>query len=115
MRDLSPDPWKPMKGAGDQIDHQEQQDHTEPPRVIHIEKVKKVQHLIEADPVSLNIFRTGGILRDQCADDGKGRKQNEERNGELDGSKKVKEKGKETTFLWVDCFIRFFHKDLLSI
>jgi hypothetical protein len=58
-----------MNGTGDQIDHQEQKDGTEPPGVIHIEEIEKVQHLIQASPVSLNIFRTGGILGDQCADD----------------------------------------------
>jgi hypothetical protein len=42
MRDLSPDPWKPIQGTGDQIDHQEQQDRAEPPRMIHIEEVKKI-------------------------------------------------------------------------
>ena len=52
-----------MKGACDQVDHQEHEDGTEPQRVIHIEEIKKVQDLIEANPVSLNIFRTSCILR----------------------------------------------------
>ena len=46
--------------------------------MIHIEEVKKVQHLIEANPISLNIFRTGGILCNQCTDNGKDGKKNEE-------------------------------------
>ena len=89
MRDLSPDPWKPIKGTGDQIDHQEQQDRAEPPWMIHIEEVKKVQHLIEANPESLNIFRTGSILCDQRTDDGKDRKQNEEKDREFKWSEKI--------------------------
>jgi hypothetical protein len=51
--------------------------------MIHIEEVKKVQHLIQAKPVSLNIIRTGGILCDQCTDDGKNGEQNEKKDCEL--------------------------------
>ena len=72
-----------MKGACDQIDHQEHQYQSEPPWMIHIEEIKKVQHLKEANPVSLNIIWTGGILRDQCANDRKNGEQNEKKDCEL--------------------------------
>jgi uncharacterized membrane protein len=94
-----------MKGACDQVDHQEHQDRLEPQRVIHIEEVKKVQDLIETRSVSLNIFRTSGILCDQCTDNRKDSKQNEERNGKFEGPKKIKDDGKKSTSLRVDWYI----------
>jgi hypothetical protein len=112
MRDLAQDSRDSMKGAGDQIDHQEQEDGTEPPRVVHIEEVKKVQHLIKANPVSLNIFRTSGILHDQGPDDGKKCKQDEERNGEFERPKKVSDYGKKSNFLRVCRVFGFFHRVL---
>jgi hypothetical protein len=71
--------------------------------VVHIEEVKKVQHLIKANPISLNIFRTSGILHDQGPDDGKKCKQDEERNGEFERPKKVIDDGREATFLHLNC------------
>jgi hypothetical protein len=102
-----------MHGAGDQIDHEEQENGDEPPGVVHIEEVEKVQHLIQTDPVSLNIFRTGGILCDHRADDGKDGKQNEERNGKFERPKKVIDDGKETTFFLFSRVSCFFHNILL--
>lgn len=78
-----------MEGACDQIDHQEYQHRLKPPRVIHIEKIKKVQDLIETKSVSLNIFWRGGILSNQGANDRKDGKQNEEEDRKFEGSKKI--------------------------
>jgi hypothetical protein len=83
--------------------------------MIHIEEVEKVQHLIEPESVSLNIFQTAGILGNHRTDDGKDCKENEEKDRELEGSKKVKQNGKKATFTWSDGFIQFFHKDVFSI
>jgi hypothetical protein len=77
--------------------------------VVHVEEVEKVQHLIETHPISLNVFSTGGILRDQCTDNGKECKENEEGNGEFKRTKQVIDNGKKTTFFGVDGFLRFFH------
>jgi hypothetical protein len=63
-----------LRRASNQIDNQKQKNSTEPPGMVHIEEVEKVQHLIQTHSVSLNIFGTGGILGDQCADDGEERK-----------------------------------------
>jgi hypothetical protein len=112
MRDLSPNPWKPMKRACDQVDHQEQQDRFEPQRVIHIEETEKVQHLVEARSISLNIFRTGGILCNHRADDGKDGKKNEEGNGKFKRPKKVINEGNKSTFLGFHCVFRFFQRIL---
>jgi hypothetical protein len=73
--------------------------------VVHIEEVEEVQDLIDADPVSLNIFRRAGFLRNQGTNDGKDCKQNEERNGEFEGPKKIKDDGKKSTFFHVDCWL----------
>jgi hypothetical protein len=70
--------------------------------VVHVEEVKKVQHFVKANPVSLDILRTGGILHDQCANDGKECKENEERNGEFEGPEKVIEDREKSTFLGID-------------
>jgi hypothetical protein len=51
-----------MQGTGNQIDDQEQENGAEPPGMVHVEEVEKVQDLIQANPVSLDIFCTGGIL-----------------------------------------------------
>jgi hypothetical protein len=77
--------------------------------VVHIEEVEKVQHLIETRSVSLNIFRTGGILCNHRADDGEDGKKNEEGNGKFEGPKKVIDDGREATFLHLNCIFRFFH------
>jgi hypothetical protein len=98
-----------MKGACDQVDHQEQQDPFEPQRVVHIEEIEKVQDLIEARSVSLNIFRTGCILCNHRADDGKDSKKNEQGNGKFKGPKQIIDDGSESAFLLVDRFFRFFH------
>jgi len=82
--------------------------------VVHVEKIKKVQHLVEPDPISLNIFRTGGILRDQCADDREDGKKDEEGDGEFERTEKVKEYGKESLFLWPNRDLRFFHRVLIQ-
>jgi len=66
--------------------------------MVHVEEVEKVQDLIQANPVSLDIFCAGGILYNHRADDGKDGKQNEERNRELEGPKKVIGDGKKSTF-----------------
>jgi hypothetical protein len=73
--------------------------------MIHIEEVKKVQDLIEANPISLNIFRTSCILRNKCTDNGKDGEQNEERNGKFEGPKKIKDDGKKSTLFHVDCWL----------
>jgi hypothetical protein len=80
--------------------------------MVHIEEVKKVQHFIESDPVSLNIIWTGGILRDQCADDGEDGKENEERDGEFERTEKVKEYDEDSFLLLPDRDLRFFHRVL---
>jgi hypothetical protein len=80
-----------MDRAGDQIDDQEQENGTEPPGMVHIEEVEKVQHLIQTNPVSLKIFWTGGILYDQRADDGKAGKKDKERYGEFERTEKIVE------------------------
>jgi hypothetical protein len=101
-----------MRGTGDQIDHEEQENGGEPPGVVHIEEVEKVQHLIQADPVSLDIFRTGGILCDHRADDRKDGKQNKESYGEFERPEKVVDDGKELPFFHISYFFRFFHSIL---
>jgi hypothetical protein len=46
--------------------------------VVHIEEVEKVQHFIQANPISLKIFWAGGVLCDERADNGKAGKKNKE-------------------------------------
>jgi hypothetical protein len=92
-----------MHGTGNQIDDQEQENGAEPPGMVHVEEIEKVQHLIQTDPVSLNIFRTGGILCDHRADDGKDGKQNEERNGEFEGAEKVIDNREKSAFFHFSC------------
>jgi hypothetical protein len=87
-----------MHGTGNQIDNQEQENGAEPPGMVHVEEVEEVQDLVQANPVSLNIFCAGGILYNQRPDDGKDRKQNEERNRKLERPKKVIDDGKKSTF-----------------
>jgi hypothetical protein len=66
--------------------------------MVHIEKVEKIQHLIESDPISLNIFGRGPVLFDQRSDYGKNGKQNEERNGEFERTKKINNDREESLF-----------------
>jgi hypothetical protein len=87
-----------MHGTSNQIDNQEQQDGAKPPGMVHVEEVEKVQHLVQVNPVSLDIFCASGILCDHRADDRKDGNQNEERNGEFEGAEKVIDNGKKTTF-----------------
>jgi len=107
---LAQNPWKPIDGAGNQINYQKQKDGAEPPRMIHIEEVKKVQHLVEAKPVSLNIFRTGGILCNQCTENGKDSKENEKKNSKLERPKEIVKNSKESFFPCDDCFVQFFQR-----
>jgi hypothetical protein len=94
-----------MHLTGNQIDDQEQENGAEPPGMVHVEKIEKVQHLIQANPVSLNIFCAGGILYNHRAYDRKDGKQNEQRNRKLEGAEKVIDNGKKSTFFH---FYRFF-------
>jgi hypothetical protein len=59
--------------------------------VVHIEEVEKIQHLIKTYSVSLKIFRTGGILGDERADDRKAGKKNEDSDGEFKRTEKIVE------------------------
>jgi hypothetical protein len=77
--------------------------------MVHIEQIEKVQHFIQAHSVSLNIFQTGGILCNQRADDGKDCKQNEERNGEFEGTEKIIDYGKKPILPRFGYFLRFLH------
>ena len=79
--------------------------------MVHIEEVEEVQHLIESDPVSLNVFCLGCILCDHCSDDREKGEQNEERECEFERSEKVKEYGKESLFLSPNRILRFFHRN----
>ena len=88
-----------MEGARDQIDHQEQQDGTEPPRMVHIEEAEEIQYLIKPNAITLNIIRARGILCNYCADDGEDGKENEERDSEFERTEKVKKDGEDPTFL----------------
>jgi hypothetical protein len=45
-----------MHGTGNQIDDQEQENGAEPPGMVHVEEVEKDQHLVQSNPVPLNIF-----------------------------------------------------------
>jgi hypothetical protein len=87
-----------MHGTGNQIDDQEQENGAEPPGMVHVEEVEKVQHLVQANPVPLNIFGASGILYDHRSDNRKDGKQNEERNRKLERPKKVIDDGKKSTF-----------------
>jgi hypothetical protein len=77
--------------------------------MVHVKKVEKIQYLIESNPVSLNIIRTGCILLDECADDGEDGEQNEERDSEFEGTKKIEEYGKESPFFSAVFSFRLFH------
>jgi hypothetical protein len=102
-----------MQGTGNQIDDQEQENGAEPPGMVHVEEVEKVQDFIQANPVSLNIFRASGILDDHRADDGEDGKQNKERNRKLERPEKVIENGEKSAFFRFNRFVRFFHNVLL--
>jgi hypothetical protein len=91
-----------MDRAGDQINHQEQQDGTEPPRMVHIEEAEKIKNFIETDPVFLNVLCTGSILFDDCADNRENGEQDKERNGEFEGTEKIVDKRNKSSFLAVN-------------
>jgi hypothetical protein len=78
--------------------------------MIHIEEVKKVQHLIEVKPVSPNIFRVGGILRNQSTENGKEGKENEEKNSKFERPKEIVKNSKKSFFPCDDCFVQFFQR-----
>jgi hypothetical protein len=102
-----------MHGTSDQIDDQEQKNGAEPPGMVHVEEVEKVQDFIQADPVSLGIFCACGILDDHRADDGEDGEQNEQRNRKLERPEKVIENCKKSAFFRFNRFVRFFHNVLL--
>ena len=66
---------------------------------------------MKINSVSLNIFRTCCILGDNGPDDRENSKQDEESDGEFEGTEKVKEYGKDPLFLSPYFILRFFHKE----
>jgi hypothetical protein len=98
-----------MDGTGDQIDDQENENGTEPPGSIHVKKVKKVQYIIEINSVSLNIFRTWCILRDNGPDDRENGEQDEQSDGEFEGTEKIEKDFKKSFFFFADLYFRFIH------
>ena len=64
--------------------------------MVHIKEAEEVQHLKEAGPISLNVVRSAGILGDYRADNGEDGNQDEKKNGELDGTEKLKQDGKKS-------------------
>ena len=82
--------------------------------MVHVEEVEKIQYLIEANPISLDIFRTGCILLDQCAEDRKDGEENEERNSEFNRTEKFKEYSKESLFFSAGLDIQFLHMAVIN-
>ena len=82
--------------------------------MVHVKKVEKVQYIIEINSVSLNIFRTCRILRDNGTDDGENGKQDEESDGEFEGTEKIKKDFKKSFFFFGDLCFRFF-QDILTL
>ena len=109
MEDLAENCRDSTDGTGDQIDYQEDENGTEPPGMVHVKKVKKVQYIIEISSVSLNIFRTRCILLDNGSNNGENSKQDKETDGEFEGTEKVEEDIKKPLFLSADLFFWFFH------
>jgi len=98
-----------VERAGDQIEHQKKEDGAKPPGVIHIEEVKKLQHIIELDSVSLNIFPARRILFDQRADNGEDGKQNEKKDREFEGTEKIEDDIKNPFFFMIHCNLLNFY------
>jgi hypothetical protein len=114
MEDLAENCRDSTDGTGDQIDYQEDENGTEPPGMVHVKKVKKVQYIIEISSVSLNIFRTRCILLDNGSNNGENSKQDKETDGEFEGTEKVEEDIKKPLFLSADLFFWFFHGLLIQ-
>ena len=82
--------------------------------MVYIEEAEEVQHFIESGPEPLDIFWTGSILFDQCADDGEDGKQNEERDSEFERAEKVEEYVKYSLFLSPHRGFWFIHRALTN-
>jgi hypothetical protein len=112
MEDLAENWRDSTDGTGDQVDHQKDENGSEPPGMIHVKKIKEIQYIIEISSVSLNIFRTRCILLDNGSNNGENSKQDKETDGEFEGAEKIKKDFKKSFFIFGDLWVRLFHEIL---
>ena len=90
-----------MKGTGEQIDHQKEENGAEPPWMVHVKEVEEVENLVKTHPVPSNILFTRSILCNQRANDGEDSKKNKDRYGKFERTEEVKEDGEDPLFSFV--------------